>query len=80
MLQLPQEHYLAVCTLRIRGVRKGVEVFLQRLHLLAPALHDLPNVAVCTAAYLLARLVQLQDVRLYLFSHTQIINIIIITD
>lgn len=80
MLQLPQEHYLAVCTLRVCGVGKRVEVFLQRLHPLAPALHNFPNMTVCAAADLLARLIELQDVRLYLFSHTQIINIIIITD
>lgn len=73
VLELPKEHDLPVGSLRISGVRKGIEVFLQRLDHLRLAVDDLPDVPVGATADLLDDLIALQDVRFYLIGHRTII-------
>lgn len=69
VLQLPQEHYLAVGALRVGRVRKGIEIFLQRLHHLRLPVDHLPDVPVGAAADLLHDLVALQNMGLDLICH-----------
>lgn len=72
--QLPQEHDLAVCALRVGGVAKRVEVFLEGLHCPCAAIVHLPHVPVCATAYFLDDLVLFDHMRVDFLSH------LIITD
>lgn len=73
VLELPKEHYLPVGPLRISRVRKGIEVFLQRLNHFSMTVNDLPDMAVRSTTDLFDDLVAFQDVRFYLIGHRTII-------
>jgi hypothetical protein len=73
VFQLPKEHDLPVGALRISGVRKGIEVFLESLNYFRLTVNHLPDMAVGSTADLLDNLVALQDVRFYLIGHRTII-------
>jgi hypothetical protein len=57
--QLPQEHDLPIGSLRISGVRKSIEIFLERLDCLGLTIYHLPNMPVGSTADLLHDLVAL---------------------
>ena len=63
--------YLAICSLRISRILKGIEYLLQCHDLLCLLIHRLPNHAVCALAQLLQDLELFQDVRLQFLGHVR---------
>jgi hypothetical protein len=59
VLELAQKHHLAISPLRVCGVRKGIEVFLQGFDCFGLAIDDFPHVSVGPAPNLFDKLVQL---------------------
>ncbi|GIX62733.1 uncharacterized protein BcabD6B2_21680 [Babesia caballi] len=69
LAQVMQEHNLPVGPLRIRGVPKSVEYFLQRYHLLGLLVDHLPDDAVGALAQLLEDVELAQDVLVNVVTH-----------
>jgi hypothetical protein len=53
MFEFLQKHYLSVGSLRVGGILKGIEVFLEGIGASSSSVGDFPHDAVSTAAYFL---------------------------